>query len=191
MLKSWKDTDLASDYLSIDPRIRFERRIHMEDSNKDAEADLETINMHILNAVDKDSGIYLCIVANSVRSFRVTYGVLNVKQDLAGNYTELFELNTQHRSLWVNWLLYESNHIIVGLVVASVLLAVFFFMMLCQCYNHLLLMKSDKKAVDFGKSKSFAKTENTSHMNNLLEKTMSSMKKVNIFRFCGLTKCDH
>jgi hypothetical protein len=176
-----QDTELATDYLSIDPRIRFERRIHMEDSNKDAEADLETINMHILNAVTKDSGIYLCIVANSVKSFRVTYGFLNVKQDLMGNYTELFELNTQHRSLWVNWLLYESNHIIVGLVVASVLLAVFFFMMICQCYNHLLNMKNDKKSVDFGKNtKSFAKTENTSPMNNLLEKTMSSMKKVNI-----------
>ena len=56
----------------------MERREHMEDSNKDSLSDLETINLHITNSITEDTGYYLCIVANSLKSFRVTYSFLNV-----------------------------------------------------------------------------------------------------------------
>jgi hypothetical protein len=54
------------------------------DSNKDSLSDLETINLHITNTIKEDTGYYLCIVANSLKSFRVTYSFLNVlsKDDL-------------------------------------------------------------------------------------------------------------
>jgi hypothetical protein len=39
---------------------------------------LETINLHITNAAKSDSAYYLCIVANSLKSFRVTYSYLKV-----------------------------------------------------------------------------------------------------------------
>ena len=56
----------------------MERREHTEDSNKDSLSDLETINLHITNSITEDTGYYLCIVANSLKSFRVTYSFLNV-----------------------------------------------------------------------------------------------------------------
>ena len=39
---------------------------------------METINLHITNSITEDTGYYLCIVANSLKSFRVTYSFLNV-----------------------------------------------------------------------------------------------------------------
>ncbi len=72
-----------NDYKSIDPsHIVLERRVHSIDSNKDNLADLETVNLRILNAVYSDSGYYLCIVANSIKSFRVTYSFVNVIVDI-------------------------------------------------------------------------------------------------------------
>jgi hypothetical protein len=70
-----------SDFATKDPRIQLKRREHVHDSNKDALSDLETVDLHILNTTQSDIGYYLCIVANSLKSFRVTYAFLNV--DLA------------------------------------------------------------------------------------------------------------
>lgn len=64
--------------MTIDERYKLERRHHIDDSNKDSFSDLETVNLKILQTRSDDQGYYLCIVANSPKSFRVTYAYLNV-----------------------------------------------------------------------------------------------------------------
>lgn len=67
--------------MTVDKRIVLERREHSDDSNKDILADLETVNLTILDVNQQDQGYYVCIVANSLKSFRVTYAFLNIVQD--------------------------------------------------------------------------------------------------------------
>lgn len=67
-------------YETTDRRFVLMRREHIIDSSKDPLADFETINLNILELIKDDSGFYLCIVANSPSSFRVTYGYLNVSE---------------------------------------------------------------------------------------------------------------
>jgi hypothetical protein len=73
-----QDEESLNDYASVDPRIVLSRREHTEDSNKDVMSDVETVYMTVLDVKREDSGFYLCLVANSLKSFRLTYGFLNV-----------------------------------------------------------------------------------------------------------------
>jgi hypothetical protein len=73
-----QDEESLDDYASVDPRIVLSRREHTDDSNKDALSDVETVFLSVLNVKREDSGFYLCLVANSLKSFRLTYGFLNV-----------------------------------------------------------------------------------------------------------------
>lgn len=76
--KSLQNKNALSFYETTDRRVSLERREHTLDSSHDPLADFETINLKITRLVDDDTGYYLCIVANSVSSFRVTYAFLNV-----------------------------------------------------------------------------------------------------------------
>jgi hypothetical protein len=110
-----QDEDSFDDYASIDPRFVLSRRAHTDDSNKDHMSDMETVYLTVLNTRPEDRGFYLCLVANSIKSFRLTYGFLNVVEsdntttiqnkanpiNLSGNFQEIFQNYT--------FLLIETN----------------------------------------------------------------------------------
>jgi hypothetical protein len=92
--------------VSTNPRIVLDRREHSIDSNKDSLADLETVNLRIFNTIESDTGYYLCIVANSMKSFRVTYSFLNVlpnEVEVAKGIYFLFELKTSFFKSFLNY----------------------------------------------------------------------------------------
>ncbi len=199
----------TNDYKSIDPdHIRIERRVHSIDANKDNLADLETVHLRILNAVHSDSGYYLCIVANSIKSFRVTYSFVNVvghhhtttssSSDpfsyLSIDYGD-FLLSDETK---LNWPLGQNN-LFIGFFVAIVLFIIFVFMFICYCclqfnqqattkFSHKpeLTIKNTKKdfssSINVGTNHAVVVTtvtdeiNNSSKMNNLIEKTVNSMK---------------
>lgn len=150
-----RDDLMADDYTSKYPRIRFERRIHTKDSNRDILADLETIHMHIMNAIESDTGYYLCIVANSLKSFRVTYGYLEVIER-----DQISMLGSFNSSMLFDLIQVGPNQIEIGLLTVVVLLFIFFMMLTYHCCNNCLSKQDRKDKYD-----------------RQFEKTMNSMKK--------------
>jgi hypothetical protein len=164
----FKNKDTVSDYVSTDPRIKLERKFHTEDSNKDSLADLETVNIHIIDTLNSDEGYYLCIVANSLKSFRVTYGFLKIVD--IPLYKALF-----------NSLFVENNYTIIGLIIAVILLI---FLLIVSYHHCIYVLNTKNKKTDNQKNLLNGKLPNeNSSMNNLIEKTISSMKKVRIYYF--------
>lgn len=182
-----------NDYKSIDPsHIVLERRVHSIDSNKDNLADLETVNLRILNAVYSDSGYYLCIVANSIKSFRVTYSFVNVivPAKTTNVLLEDYVNEVIFDGTKINWSLEHNNHILIGFFVVFILIIVFVSMSFCYCCNHFknTANKTDKKlftnpeliAKDSNNmEKSSNKQEILLKTNNLIEKTMMIMNNNN------------
>lgn len=156
-----RDDIMADDYTAKNPRIQFERRIHTRDSNRDILADLETIHMHILNTVESDTGYYLCIVANSLKSFRVTYGYLEVTEKKQSSMLNIHLLGKAFNSSFLfDWVQVEPNQIEIGLLAAVVLLFIFFMMLTYHCCSNCFSRQDRKDKYD-----------------RQFEKTMNSMKK--------------
>ncbi|RNA40231.1 Vascular endothelial growth factor receptor [Brachionus plicatilis] len=131
--------DSFSDYMTIDDRFKLERRQHIEDSNKDSFSDLETVNLKILKTNPTDQGYYLCIVANSPKSFRVTYGFLNVTDSADFEHKiSLVEKNLQS--------FFDQNKysITVGFF-AVLLLVLAITMSVCMC--HINSKSKDRKMI--------------------------------------------
>jgi hypothetical protein len=96
--KSLQNKNAISHFETNDQRFRLERREHSQDSNKDPLSDLETVKLNIFNTMKDDTGYYLCIVANSFKSFRVTYAFLNVTDnDVATQRTNDFLVDGDNR----------------------------------------------------------------------------------------------
>ena len=183
------------DYATTNPRIVLERREHTDDPNKDARSDFETVNLHVLNAVQQDQGYYMCIVANSLRSFRVTYAFLNVLNTPTGHNA----LNqSTHLDLLVAQSFFERNKSLVTLIslfAAAVVVIVTLGFCFC-CFQLTRRQKQDKKArgLDGGKKRCAGlgdEMPDTEKMNSLLEKTMTSMRKVRAELCCSRLSATH
>jgi len=147
------DPDMADDYMSVVPRVTFERRVHVEDSNQDIMSDMETIHLHLNNVQTDDIGYYLCIVANSQKAFRLTYALLEVNEA-----TQVTEIDR-----W-QWML-ELSRVELGMIVATGLSVIFLGMLLyqfCSCFHccHCRYRDTNRKN------------------KKLIEKTVDSMKQV-------------
>lgn len=160
-----RSNDMVDDYETKNPRIKLNRRAHSKDSNQDMMSDLETITMTITDTVESDKGYYLCIVANSVKSFRVTYGFLNVTN----------EILVVEKSSFFNWLQIGDRKVEIALLVAIFLLSVFLMLLCYHCCT--VCIKSRLKI----KKPSPPPYGDNIKKNNLLEKTIGSMKNVTIF----------
>lgn len=174
-----------NDYQSSDPNhIRLERRIHSSDSNKDNLAELETINLHVLNTIQSDSGYYLCIVANSMKSFRVTYSYLDVMAPkpitttITYDYVDTLTESSRFWSL-------GNNHIVIGLIIAIILFIIFIIMFVCYCCMQFSQQSSQKfhnpelvitNTIKETTQQPDSTLNNEKKMNSLIEKTMNSMK---------------
>lgn len=177
-----------NDYKSVDPkRIRIERRIHSLDSNKDNLADLETVSLHISNLVTSDAGYYLCIVANSIKSFRVTYSYLNVVSPSSTTTVSPFGFDYIDLISDGKWSL-KNSYLLAGFLVVTVLFITFILMLTCYCCvqfnqnsnknfkNPDLVVNHQIKDV---KQQTFNNEEvaaASNKVNTIIEKTMNSMK---------------
>lgn len=165
---------------------------------------METINLNILNVIENDKGFYLCIVANSLKSFRVTYAYLNVLNQTNLNTTLNNDLNN-HQNYNINEI---SNNNIIKLNekklnsfiernkatiagISFVILLIILIIVLSICYCCFQYVRQNKYMSKNYKDKNLKQQQHqinvdnntASKMNSLLEKTMKSMKKVTNFIF--------
>ena len=164
--------NIFNDFASVDPRVVLQRREHTGDPNKDPLSDLETVQLQILNTISSDSAYYLCIVANSVKSFRVTYSYLTVKdaKTLTSNMSSpAMDLKSLESYVERNkYLIFATSCFILVLVL---IVAVSF------CYCCLQCMRTKRMKEKFKYTMKAKKDHLTSSkMNSLLEKTMGTMR---------------
>ena len=153
--------------MTTDKRFKLERRKHVEDSNNDGLADLESVSFSIQSAIESDQGYYLCIVANSIRSFRVTYSFLTVNNQASQ------QDSATSSDLDVARTFFERNKtLIIGAGILLVALLLVGIVFACICCAHWTRHKRMKK-------KFMKKTaaDESNKMNTILEKTMNTMKK--------------
>lgn len=135
--------------MTIDEKYKLERRQHIEDSNKDSFSDLETVNLKIINVRPADQGYYLCIVANSPKSFRVTYAFLNITD--TGDLEQKISLMEKNLESFFD----KNKYSITVGFFAVLLLVLVILMSACMC--HINSQSKDKQSI--------------------IDNTMSSMKK--------------
>ncbi|CAF0730467.1 unnamed protein product [Brachionus calyciflorus] len=180
--------DSFSDYISTNDRIVLERRQHLDDSNKDSLSDLETVNLKIMNTMRSDQGYYLCIVANSLKSFRVTYGFLNITTETNDFKHGILQVEKNLESF------FDQNKYSVTVAFFAILFLILVIIMtLCLC--HLSRNKSDKKSIIENSVDSMKKNfvyvsmpDNTSQttnstLNTRLTDTTSIDSENNLFNF--------
>ena len=144
----------------------------------------------------------MCIVANSLRSFRVTYAFLNVLDakttdmlqpktiDNSG-LNQTTQLDTLKNDLLVAQSFFDRNKFVIilfCLVVTGVVVVVTLGFCFC-CFQ---LMRGQKSKKMDGKKRCAGlgdEMPDTEKMNSLLEKTMTSMRKVSR-RFKDVNKVD-
>lgn len=165
---SLQDNKATSDYSSIDPEhYSIERRQHTEDSNKDALSDLETVNLHVLNSQLLDRAYYLCIVANSLKSFRITYSFLNVVANREESNVNQADITTLAENFFD-----RNKYFILTVCLCVIALVLFIVLSICYCCTQFIKQKSQFK------KQATKQDEQNSKMNSIIEKTMNSMKKV-------------
>jgi hypothetical protein len=177
-----------SDYATIDPRIVLDRHAHIKDSNKDSLSDLETVDLKIFNTSPNDKGYYICIVANSMKSFRMTYSFLNVTHNSDDiNYNNNDNIISNDLVSF-----YQKNKLlIIGFSIIIVLISILIIFSMCYCCMHCIDRKKKKiknkslydqtNGYETTTTKKITTQVSDSKMNSMLGKTINSMKKVTIF----------
>ena len=175
--------NLFNDFATVDPKYALLRRPHVLDSNKDPLSDLETVSLHVLNVTKEDSAFYLCIVANSLKSFRVTYSYLTVidavktwptsaSANISSSENNIFSREFENYFARNKFLIFSisCSMIVVVLIVA-----------LTICYCCLQYMRTqrlkDKFKYTVKTARNLGDNVPGSKMNALLERTMSTMRK--------------
>lgn len=176
--------------MSISPHYIIKRREHVDDPNIDSKADFETVNLTIINSNINDSAYYLCIVANSPKSFRLTYSYLNVLPAVDMN-TNTF-INTTSTDLTIQAIENVGfNKYLV--IISSTLIAIFLLfvaLLVLYCYSTKLIkrkliklnkMNDNDKGSDYEKKLLNGLNSNENiQVNSMIEKTLSNMKKVKL-----------
>lgn len=134
-------------------RFSIERRAHSQDSNRDELSDLETVSLHIQDVSAIDQGFYVCLVANSASAFRATHAFLKVISIVTTNEFHWFDSIIDQK-----WTICAA--------IACILFIVTLLFFACR--------SSDLKV---NKLLQESKAE-TPNFDQLIERTMSSMKKV-------------
>ena len=138
---------------SKETRVNIERRAHSQDSNRDPMSELETVNVRIQNVQMEDQGFYLCIVANAPNAFRSTNAFLRVLPVLKDEQTPPFLA-----SFLQSW---------APIIVVFLLFLIVISLLVRLCCSRPTQLNSKTK-----------KGDPVPDIDSIIEKTMSSMKKV-------------
>jgi hypothetical protein len=174
---SIQNLESLDDFETINPeKYSIERRAHQLDSNKDDKADLETMNLNVFNLEASDRGFYVCIIANSLTSFRLTYAFLNVLNTSSTSSStnnniesDLMIVEKQLGSF------FGRNKFLLGSLVFVVFALILVTFCICYCYVHCMKLKQMKR---HNSKNETSKINIDSKMDSILEKTITSMKKV-------------
>ena len=172
--KSLQNKNALSFYETTDRRVVLERREHAIDSSKDPLADFETIHLRINQLVLDDTGYYLCIVANSLNSFRVTYAFLNVSHVESFNRTQI-SINHKNADFFNSFLSFIKENIAVITITLVLILA----LVSSCCYVRRFQARMRKRRL-IDQQRTLKQINNEEKkLNGFLQKTINSMKQVN------------